>query len=235
MATNVYPRDAPIPPGEAWYYELDGRTHGPISWTDLEELLNRSGETALEVRVRKGEDGPWTQFRAPPAAIGSVGAKGSNWESPAWSGEASRPRQSQSPTPRSDVRGLLRSHWDIGVAIVVWILLNVSYLAWPQSHSSERRYLQSLRAIEDEVRDLRSKPTSDAEWHELAKRARATLDPMVSDLKKSASSSEPVKQQLLWAARDLVPRTIGPRTKERDETERRLKEYLDGAERELGP
>lgn len=235
LATNVYPKDAPIPPGEAWYYELDGRSHGPISWTDLEELLSRSGETALEVRVRRGVDGPWTQFRAAPGASGSAGTKGSNWEAPAWSSEASRPRQLQTPAPRGEVRGLLSTHWDIGVAIVVWIVLNVSYLAWPQAHSAERRYLQSLRAIENEVRDLRAKPNSDAEWHALADRSRATLAPIVSDLKKSASSSDPVKQQLLWSARDLIPRTIGPRTKERDDTERRLKEYLDGAERELGP
>ena len=56
---------------------------------------------------------------------------------------------------------------------------------------------------------------------------------MVSDLKKSASATEPIRQQLLWSARDLIPRTFGPRTKERDDVERRLKEYLDGAERQL--
>jgi len=235
LAIDVYPNNAPIPPGEEWYYELDGRSHGPISWIDLEELLNRSGETALEVRVRRGADGPWTQFRSASAPMGGA-TPGSNWEAPMPSGESARPGQSASPAAHNDFRGLLRTHWDIGAALGVWILLNVSYLSfWPQPHSSERRYLQTLRGIESEVHDLRSKPTSDAEWHELAERTRTNLAPMVSDLKKSASSSEPLRQRLLWSARDLIPRTIGPRTKERDDEERRLKQYLDGAERELGP
>jgi hypothetical protein len=229
----VYPNDAPIPAGQEWYYELDGRSHGPISWADLEELLNRSGETALEVRVRQGADGPWTQFRSQSGAAGAA-RPGSTWETHLPAGESVPPSGSRSPVAGKDVRGLLRTYWDIAAALGVWILLNVSYLSfWPEPHSSERRYLQTLRAIETEVTQLRSKPTSDAEWHELSQRTKATLAPMVSDLKKSASSSEPLKQQLLWSARDLVPRTIGPRTKERDEEERRLKHYLDGAQREL--
>jgi hypothetical protein len=227
----VYPKDPHIPPGEEWYYELDGRSHGPISWTDLEELLNRSGETAFEVRVRRGVDGPWTQFRSASGASAPAATSRLSGETQAPAGESPRPRQSHVTAPRGFFRSLV--HWEIVAAVAVWILLNVSYLSWPQPHSSERRYLQALREIESEVRDRRSQPTSDAEWHELAERSQAVLGPMVSDLKKSASASEPIRQQLLWSARDLIPRTIGPRSKERDDIERRLKEYLDGAEREL--
>jgi hypothetical protein len=228
----VYPNDAPIPAGQEWYYELDGRSHGPISWADLEELLNRSGETALEVRVRQGAGGPWTQFRSDSRAGAPAATSRLSGETQAPLGEASRPRQSYATTPRGVSRRLI--HWDIVAAIGVWVLLNVVYLSfWPQPHSSERRYLQTLRAIESEVQDRRSQPTSDAEWHQLTERSRVLLSPMVSDLKKSASASEPLKQQLLWSARDLIPRTIGPRTKERDDVEQRLKQYLDGAEREL--
>jgi hypothetical protein len=228
----VYPKDPQIPPGEEWYYELDGRSHGPISWTDLEELLNRSGETAFDVRVRRGVDGPWTQFRSESRAGAPAAASRLSGETQAPAGESPRPHQSYAPTPRGVFRSLF--HWEIVAAIGVWILLNVSYLSfWPQPHSSERRYLQTLREIESEVQDRRSQPTSDAEWHQLAERSRALLGPMISDLKKSASASEPIRQQLLWSARDLIPRTIGPRTKERDDVERRLKEYLAGAEREL--
>ena len=228
----MYPKDPHIPPGEEWYYELDGRSHGPISWTDLEELLNRSGETAFDVRVRQGVAGAWTQFRPASRADAPATTSRLSGETQAPPGEASRPRQSYAPTPRGVFRSLV--HWDIAAAIGVWILLNVSYLSfWPQPHSSERRYLQTLRAIESEVQDRRSQPTSDAEWHQLTQRSRVLLSPIGSDLKKSASASEPLKQQLLWSARDLIPRTIGPRTKERDDVEQRLKQYLDGAEREL--
>jgi hypothetical protein len=145
-------------------------------------------------------------------------------------------RRSVAPGAARDFRDLARAHWDIGAGAAAWVLLNVLYLAfWPQPYGRERRYLQSLQAVNGEVQELRAKSASDAEWRQLAERTRVALAPIVSDLAKSANASEPVRQQLLWSARDLIPRTLGPRTKERDEQERRLKEYLDSAQRELGP
>jgi hypothetical protein len=232
----VYPKDVQIPPGEEWYYELDGRAHGPLSRSDLEELLNRSGETASEARVRRGADGPWSPFQSDSSRAGATRAPDSTpergRESAASVGQlpAQRP---MSPTAVSGSRGLLRRHWDVWAAIGACVLLNVMLLCWPQSYTRERGYLQTLQAIDAEVQDLRAKPASDAEWRQFAERTRATLSPIVSDLKKSASSSEPVRQQLLWSARDLIPRTLGPRTKERDEQESRLKQYLKNAQREL--
>jgi hypothetical protein len=119
--------------------------------------------------------------------------------------------------------------------LAAWILINVLYLTfWAQPYGRERRYLQTLQGISAEVQELRARTASDAEWRELAQRTRVALAPIVSDLKKSASAAEPGRQQLLWAARDLIPRTLGPRTKERDDNDRRLKAYLDNAQRELG-
>jgi hypothetical protein len=233
----VYRNEPQIPPGEEWYYELDGRTHGPMSRTDLEDLLNRGGETAAEVRVRQGAEGPWTPFRSPSLAAGTSPTAASPAESRSSSADSRRqlqPQRSGSPLAKSEFRGWVRAYWDVGVAIGLWILLNVVLFAfWPESHSRERRYLQALKAINVELQDLRAKPTSDAEWHQFAERTRAALNPIVSDLKNSANSSESVKQQLLWSARDVIPHTLGPRTRERDEQEQRLKKYLDSAEREL--
>jgi hypothetical protein len=138
--------------------------------------------------------------------------------------------------PRSSggFRELVHAHWDIGAAVGAWVLLNVAFLSfWPQSYSRERQYLQTLEAINAEVQDLRHKPTTDAEWSQFAQRSRTALEPIVKDLKKSASASEPVRQQLLWASRDVIPRTFGPRNKERDEQDRMARKYLDGVERQL--
>jgi hypothetical protein len=130
----------------------------------------------------------------------------------------------------------MRAHWDIAAAVAAWVLLNVFYVAfWPQPYGRERRYLETLQAIIAEVQELRARPASDGEWREFTERTRGALAPIVSDLKKSASASEPVRQQLLWAARDVIPHTLGPRTKERDDHDRRLKALLDNAHRELGP
>jgi hypothetical protein len=232
--TNVYPKDTPIPPGEEWYYELDGRAHGPLSRNDLEDLLNRSGETASEVRVRRGLDGSWNAFRIATSASGTAGAT-----SPSEGQTSSQvipPRCSVAPRAAGDVRGFVRAHWGIGAGLAAWILINVLYLTfWAQPYGRERRYLQTLQGISAEAQELRTRTASEADWREFAQRTRVALAPIVSDLKKSASASEPARQQLLWAARDLIPRTLGPRTKERDENDRRLKEYLDNAQRELGP
>jgi hypothetical protein len=127
----------------------------------------------------------------------------------------------------------LRANWQICAAIFAWILLNVAYVAWPEPYSRERRYLETLRAIEADVQALRAKPASSEEWKEFVAQTKTTLAPIVSDLKKSASASEPIRQQLFWAARDVIPHTLGPSTKERDEQDRRLKLYLETVEREL--
>jgi hypothetical protein len=226
LAIDVYPKDKPIPPGEDWYYELDARVHGPLSRQDLEDLLNRSGDTALDVRVRHGANGTWAPFRSTSGANSSVRI------APADLLPAHDTAQSSGLSGLADV---IRANWAIGAVGGAWLLLNAMFLAfWPHAYSTERRYLQTLRGIEAEVRELRSSSASDPQWQELSKRAKAVLAPIISDLKKSASPSEPARQQLLWAARDILPRTIGPRTKERDEQEQRLKQYLDTAERELG-
>jgi hypothetical protein len=222
-------KDVPIPPGEEWYYELGGRTHGPLSRSDLEDLLNRAGETARDVRVRQGADGSWKPFQTPATA-----AAPANLADSPWSGTVAASQSRTAPRSSGGLRELMHAHWDIGAALGGWILLNVAFLSlWPQSYARERQYLQSLEAISAEVQDLRHKPTTDAEWSQFTQRTRATLEPMVKDLKKSASASEPVRQQLLWAARDVIPRTFGPRNKERDEQDRMARQYLDGVERQL--
>jgi hypothetical protein len=235
LAVDVYPKDVPIPPGEEWYYELDGRTHGPLSRGDLEELLSRCGETASDIRVRQGKDGAWSPFR--PGGQRSSSSAPTAPTAPAIAPTRSPPSHRPAfPKSASGLGTLYSRHRDILAAVGAWILLNVVLLIFGllwQPSSRERRYLQTLLEIEAEVQDLRAKPTSDAEWKEFRDKARAALDPIVSDLKKSANPTEPARQQLLWSARDLVPHTLGPRSRERDEYDRRLKQYLDTAQHEL--
>ena len=115
------------------------------------------------------------------------------------------------------------------------MVFNVFFLVfWPQPYDRERRYLQQLETICAEVREMRAKPATDAEWQEFAERTKAGLAPMVRDLKKTASSSEPVRKRLLWSARDLLPRTLGPWTKARGDQDKRLKQYLESTQRDLG-
>lgn len=229
--------DKQILPGEEWYYEIDGRSRGPLSRTDLEELLSRSGETAAEARIRQGADGQWTPFRSGSPTANAPRRQGSTSElsGPSAVGVGqSDPHRSVTRSGGSGFRGLLHGRRDIVAAVGVWVLLNVLFLLfWPQPYARERRYLATLQWIVAEADQLRAKPASDREWQELALRTQQTLAPIVRDLEKSANSSVLVRQQLLWCARDLAPRIIGPQSKERDGQERRLKQYLGSVAKAL--
>jgi len=224
-------QDEPIPAGEEWYYELDGRTHGPMRWSDLEEMLSRAGETAAQVRVRKGADGPWSAFRS-----------GAQTTSTPTADVQSAERFEQSPVARPVVQSnsggitsLFRQHRDLWAVVGIWVLLNVLFLFyWPEPYSRERRYLATLQDVVKEADQLRASGATDTQWAGLAKRTKERLAPMIADLQKSASSSELPRQQLLWSARDLAPRIMGAPTKEREENELRLKRYLESVEQVIG-
>jgi hypothetical protein len=68
-----------------------------------------------------------------------------------------------------------------------------------------QRY-HELRAILDEVHAVRNSPSPD--FSAVRKRAVAAKDAMVSELKHTASTDAPVKQALLFAARDELPRMM---------------------------
>jgi hypothetical protein len=223
--------DEPIPSGEEWYYELDGRAHGPMRWRDLDELLRAAGETASQVRVRKGADGPWSAFRSGAQTAPAPAASASSSERfvPSSAGR-------QIPIDRwGGIAWFFQQHRDLSAIVGAWILLNVLFFAyWPEPYAKERRYLAKLQEVVKEADDLRGRGAVDKEWAGLAKRSQDRLAPMIADLRKSASSSELPRQQLLWSARDLAPKIMGPSTTERDQNERRLKQYLESVERAIG-
>jgi hypothetical protein len=224
-------RDDDIPGGEEWYYELDGRAHGPMRWSDLEELLGRAGEAAAQIRVRQGADGPWSAFRSDAQATSTptVGAQSAERveRSP-----AARPVVESKP---GGIASFFGQHRDLLAVAGVWILLNVLFIwFWPAPYAKERGYLATLQDVVKEADQLRAEGASDKDWAGLAKRTKERLAPMIADLKKSASSSELPRQQLLWCARDLAPRIMGSQTKEREENELRLKQYLQSVEQAIG-
>jgi hypothetical protein len=133
------------------------------------------------------------------------------------------------------IASIFLQHRDMTAIAGVWILLNVLFLVyWPAPYAKERRYLATLHDVVKEADQLRASGPTDTEWAGLAKRSRERLAPMISDLQKSASSSELPRQQLLWCARDLAPRIMGAPTQEREQNELRLKQYLESVEQAVG-
>jgi len=213
--------------GADWYYEIDRRTRGPLPWSDLEDLIGRSGETAAEVRIRKGIEGEWTPFCAGSSDRGTTDFVPLSKQSARQANDRRLVRQAQSGKACSHSQRCL----EIAMFVAIWIMLNLLFYSfWSDSYAPERRYLATLQEIVDEIDHLRSSGGSDREWQDLSRRTRDSLAPIVATLRKSASSSELARQQLLWCARDLAPKVMGRQSKERDQELRRLKQYLKSAD-----
>lgn len=220
---------------DEWYYRLDGREHGPFSKVALQELVGSSGETAVTIDVRQGTGGDWKPFAV---VFGTPVAPSSRsevrHESPAVLPELPPPTSNASPRSKGRFADALRSNRDLVVIIGVWILANAAVLGWwSQEYRTERKYRAVLRGFETDVKALQDRDASPAEWSELRQRVKQTLAPMVADLKRSASASEPVRQHLLWAARDQFPKLVGPETAERKTTRRLYEKQMQLVDAEL--
>jgi hypothetical protein len=242
---------------DAWYYRLGGREHGPFLLRELMDLVGSSGDTALEVEVRQTSNGPWVPFRmlggGPRTASGSrcqtPGRLGSSprsldamaWpiqdrrDKPAGSSSVAPSDQSSGSRESSNAAWRLRDNLDIVAGVAVCLVINAALLyGWSQSRSTEQRYVGILRQLDADVKELRLRNASDREWNELRLRVTKTLEPIVKDLKKTANASDPVRQHLLWAARDQFPKLLGPSTEGTKEAERVYRKHMDFVERDLG-
>lgn len=220
---------------DEWYYRLDGREHGPFSKVALQELVGSSGETAANIDVRHGTGGDWKPFAAVfETPVASSSRSEVRHESPAVRPALSLPISNASPRSKGRFVDALRSNRDLVVIIGVWILANAVVLGWwSQEYRTEREYRAILRGFESEVKALQDRDASPADWAELRERVKQTLAPMVADLKKTASASEPVRQHLLWASRDQFPKLLGPETPERKTTWRLYEKQMQLVDAEL--
>ncbi|HEV3303890.1 MAG TPA: hypothetical protein VG055_29825 [Planctomycetaceae bacterium] len=117
---------------------------------------------------------------------------------------------------------MLRDNALVIAAIVAWLSINAGALyIWPDPYAPERQYLSELQKIIDDARLLQDHEASPADWKEFRRRSTESLNGIVLKLKKSAGPTKPLQQQLLWAARDEVPRILGPKS---HDTEKRHKE-----------
>jgi hypothetical protein len=223
-----------VQPSDRWYYQFDGRARGPLTLATLQELIASSGDTAFDVVVRQGDDAAWVPFCSLPGM--SRARRSETRRATEWSATVSGPIVSPArarPSGRT-LRQLVHDHRDLVIALAVWLLINsVILVGWLESYATERKYFATLRSLEAETTALQAHDGSPREWAALRVRVKKTLAPIVQDLKKQASASEPVRQHLLCAARDHFPRLVGPRTREMEELERLYKRHMSLVEQEL--
>lgn len=74
------------------------------------------------------------------------------------------------------------------------------------SHISEFQYYEQLRGILDEIRETRASPSPDFDL--IRSRATTIANEVVLVLKNKADRDHPAQQNLLWAARDELPKMM---------------------------
>jgi hypothetical protein len=239
QTTSTHIRDTtPVqcasPPGEdaaEWYYQLNGRSHGPLTFAELMELVGSCGETASDVAVRKGMRAAWVPF------VSLLGTRPSCVPAPLL-GSA---RSTQIVTALHDFAGSsiefrfnTRNNRDVVIAVALWLMFNfMVIILWPRPHASERKYVLAIRRLEAQVKELRASHASSRDWKSLHAHVEQTLGPIVRDLRANASASTPIRQRLLWAARDEFPRLAGPRSTQTDDAERLYELHMQFIERQL--
>jgi hypothetical protein len=227
---------------DRWFYRLDDREHGPFTLVVLQELVGSSGSTAEQVFVRQVGRTEWIPFFQLEANAELARAHRQRIESApeisaAFTIMPVGLSSSTKATARATARPLcelLKDNRELVVGVLILTLINVGALvAWSDPFSTERKYFMTLRHLEDEIRTLRSRDASAEEWRSLRAEAKRTLEPIVADLRRSASVSRPIRQHLLWVARDQMPRLVHADAPEK-EVERRYRNHMEIIEHELG-
>jgi hypothetical protein len=104
----------------------------------------------------------------------------------------------------------------------------------PRSKSGDLKKLAALQDLLIEFRSLRDKQASDAEWESFSTKAAKITQPMVAELKNTASRRAPAKQFLLWSARDRFPEMLQNARDKPTSSEQDFEGHLYDAARYLG-
>jgi hypothetical protein len=227
-----------------WYYRIGERERGPLTLLQLKELVASSGDLAREIEVRQHTDGAW----GPYAAVDAVTARRLHAD------RAIRPATTPAPKPtaagadtpaHADAvrvpwlkRGArlgkrIRANWPIAVGVLVWAGLNlVLWLVLDPFRRTEQNYYQILTKAAQKAREART--LDDASRGRIAAAVVQETKPLVEDLKKTANASEPIRQHLLWAAKDQLPKLFSSNARELGECEGIFQRHMYEAGRRLG-
>ena len=116
-------------------------------------------------------------------------------------------RSSSSSSSLSDSLEFLKDPKTLGaVGVLAVMLLFVGWGYLPQNSAADVKHFHELKHIVDEIKVKRSSNATD--YSAIAAQAERVGKVIVADLKSKASRDNPVKQSLLWAARDELPRVM---------------------------
>lgn len=227
-----------------WYYRIGERERGPLTLSQLKELVASSGEVARDIVVRHHAEGEWvpyesidavtakrlrddrTDSKPPRVAVSRDHDAGST---------TADPSSSPLPARKTSLRERVRLDWQIAAGIVVWAVVNLAlWMFLDPYHSTEHKYYETLAAAAKKAHDARTQGLDAAERGRMAASVVQSIKPIVEDLKRTANSSDPIRQHLLWAAKDQLPKLFSANGKELDECEGIFQRHMYEAGRRLG-
>jgi hypothetical protein len=222
-----------------WYYRLGERERGPMTLTQLTDLVASSGDLAREIMVKQHADGEWIPYEAIDATT-SRRLHGDRASRPAPESDTPRGDVAPSAAPtlfqrRQSLRERFRGEWPIVVGVVAWAGINLAmWIVLDPFHRTERNYFDKLTKAAQQARDARAKGLDDASRGRIAAAVIQQMKPVVEELKQSASASEPIRQHLLWAAKDQLPRLFSADGKALAECDGIFQRHMYEAGRRLG-
>ncbi|MBC8114438.1 MAG: DUF4339 domain-containing protein [Candidatus Saccharimonas sp.] len=128
---------------------------------------------------------------------------------------------SSSSSSLSDSLAFLKDPKALGaVGVLAMLLLFVGWGYFPMNSAADVKHFHELKHIYDEIKVKRSNNSND--FTAVMTQAERVSKTITADLAKKASRDNPVKQSLLWAARDELPRVVtelkkGPATQSKAE------------------
>jgi hypothetical protein len=222
-----------------WYYRIGERERGPMTLAQLTDLVASSGDVAREIVVRQHADGDWVPYEDVDATTARrlhADRSPSPAKAPAARGDV-RPRADavRALEPGLNLGGRIRADWPLVVGVLAWVGLNV--VLWnvlDPFQGTERKYYQIVSDAAQKAHEARAQGLDEAARGRLAASVTKELKPIVEDLKKSANASDPIRQHLLWAAKDQLPKLFSASGKELGECDKIFQRHMYEAGRRLG-
>ncbi len=203
-----------------------------------------SGDVAREIEVRQHPDGEWVPYASIDAATAKRLRDDRSDSTPprvaaARGQDADRfgtvPSASTRPARKTSFRERLRWDWPIAAGVLVWAIINV--VLWnvlDPRHSTEHKYFQAIADAARKAHDAHAQGLDAAARGRMAASVVQSIKPIVDDLKRTANAADPIRQHLLWAAKDQLPKLFSANGKELDECEGIFQRHMYEAGRRLG-
>jgi hypothetical protein len=225
-----------------WYYRLEDRERGPMTLSQLTDLVAASGEMAREIVVKHHADGAWVPYESVDAetakrlhtergaipATAAAAAVRNDLPQVAIARGVSAPSK-----PRRSLREIVPAYRLLLGGVAVWLCFNLAlWYALDPLRRTEQGYFQTVSDAAQKARDARK--LDGAERGRIAASVTKQVKPIVDALKKTANASDPIQQHLLWAAKDQLPKLFSADGKELGQCDAIFQRHMYEAGRRLG-